>query len=45
MKAQATVVFEQGPLATLPEEATKLREQGGELLWTVPALDDVVQAR
>jgi len=44
MKAEATLVFEQGTLAALAEESAKLGERIGELLVTVPALDDVLQA-
>ncbi len=39
----ATLVFEQGTLATLPEESAKLGERLAELLLTVPALDDLLQ--
>ncbi len=44
MKAEATVVFEQGTLTALTKESAKLGERIGELLVTVPALDDVLQA-
>ena len=37
-------MFEQGPLATLPEESAKLGERLSELLATVPAFDDLLQA-
>ena len=44
MKAVATLMFEQGTLATLPEESAKLGERLAELLLTVPAFDDLLQA-
>jgi len=44
MKAGATLVFEQGTLPDLAKEFEKLGERIGEVLVTVPALDDVLQA-